>query len=100
MSRAYNQPPSEIYGVKGAVGLFFDKGIYYFGKYVEGVVERAGEDALNSTFARSAQARAFAQLMGDDMEKSSVGFANPFSGAETSTIPVDENGDEIIDSGY
>jgi hypothetical protein len=80
--------------------LFFDKGIYYFGKYVEGVVDRAGQDALNSTFARSAQARAFSQLMGDDMESSSAGFADPFAGASSSTIPVDENGDEILDSGY
>jgi hypothetical protein len=99
MSQSYNQPPSLIYEVKGAAGLFFDKGIYYFGRHVENVVERAGQDALSPAFARSAQARAFAQAMGDDMEQSSAGFADPFSmGAER--IQVDENGDEIIESGY
>lgn len=100
MSQSYNHLPSEIFDVKGAVGLFFDKGIFYFGRYVENVVNRAGEDALNATFARSAQARAFAQCMGDDMTKSSAGFANPFNGAELNSIQVDENGDEIIESGY
>jgi hypothetical protein len=100
MAQAYSQPPSQIYEVKGAAGLFFDKGIFFFGRYVEGVVEHAGQDALNATFARSAQARAFAQCMGDDMSKSSAGFADPFSQADSPAIRVDENGDEIIESGY
>jgi hypothetical protein len=38
--------------------------------------------------------------MGDDMEKSSAGFADPFGGASMQSIQVDENGDEIIESGY
>jgi hypothetical protein len=38
--------------------------------------------------------------MGDDMEKSTAGFADPFSSAETDAIRVDENGDEIIESDY
>jgi hypothetical protein len=101
MSQAYNRPPSDIYEVKGAAGLFFDKGLYYFGRYVEGVVERAGQDALSPSFARSAQARAFARCMGDDMEKSTAGYADPFTtGAADAPIRVDENGDEIVSSGY
>lgn len=100
MSQAYSQPPSQIYEVRGAVGLFFDKGIYYFGRYVEGVIESAGQDALSPAFARSAQARAFAKAMGDDMTKSSAGFADPFSAGESDAIRVDENGDEIIETGY
>jgi hypothetical protein len=100
MSQSYNQPPSQIYEVKGAAGLFFDKGIYYFGQYVESVVERAGQDALSPAFARSAQSRAFAKAMGDDMEKSSAGFADPFGTGPGDVIRVDENGDEIIESGY
>jgi hypothetical protein len=100
MSQSYNRTPSEIYDVKGAVGLFFDKGIFYFGRYVEGVVERAGQDALNSAFARSAQARAFARCMGDDMSKSTAGFADPFAGGATQSVRVDEDGEEILASGY
>src|SRR6516162_6591378 len=98
MAQAYNQPPSEIFGVKGAAGLFFDKGIFTFGRYVEGVVEHAGQDALNASFARSAQQRAFARCMGDDMEKSTAGFADPFfSGMHASET---EDGDEILRSDY
>lgn len=64
-------------------------------------MERAGEDALSPAFARSAQARAFARCMGDDMEKSTAGFSDPFStGVLDAPIRVDENGDEIISSGY
>jgi hypothetical protein len=100
VSQAYHQPPSQIYEVKGAAGLFFDKGIFHFGRYVEGVVESAGQDALSPAFARSAQARAFAKAMGDDMSTSTAGFADPFSSAETDVIHVDENGDEILESGY
>lgn len=98
MSQAYNQPPSKIFEVKGAAGLFFDKGIFHFGRWVEGEVERAGQDALNAGFAKSQQQRAFARCMGDDMEKSTAGFADPYAaivrGSQT------EDGDQIIMSGY
>jgi hypothetical protein len=97
MSQAYNRPPSDIYEVKGAVGLFFDKGIRLFGRYVESEVERAGQDALNSAFGRSAQARAFARCMGEDMTTSTVGFRDPF--ADGQGVPSDPN-EQILDSGY
>lgn len=100
ISQSYHQPPSQIYEVRGAAGLFFDKGIFYFGRHVENVVERAGQDALSPAFARSAQSRAFARAMGDDMTKSTAGFADPFSGAAIDSIRVDEDGDEILESGY
>lgn len=95
MSQAYHRPPSDIYGVRGAVGLFFDRGIRLFGQHVEGEVSRAGNDAISPGFARSAQQRAFARCMGEDMEKSNVGFADP---AVTGAIARDE--DKILDSGY
>lgn len=95
MSQAYHRPPSEIYGVKGAAGLFLDRAIRLFGQHVEGEVQRAGSDAISPGFARSAQQRAFARCMGEDMEKSNVGFANP---AATGALYGD--GDRILDSGY
>lgn len=98
MSQAYNRPPSDLFEVKGAVGLFFDKGIFFFGRYVESEVEEAGRDALTPAFGRSAQQRAFARCMGEDMATSSVGFANPYStGAVKSSKQATE---EIISSGY
>jgi hypothetical protein len=69
-----------------------------FGRYVEGVVSRAGEDALNAGFARSAQQRAFARCMGDDMSTSTAGFADPFASSHMASET--EDGDEIIASGY
>lgn len=99
MSQAYNRPPSDIYQVQGATGLFFDKGIFLFGKYVEGVVQRAGQDALSPAFGRMAEQRAFAAAMGDDMSESSVGFADPFADGGTDVEAVDGE-DEIIASGY
>jgi hypothetical protein len=98
MSQAYNQPPSEIYEVKGAAGLFFDKGIYNFGRYVENEVERAGQDALNASFARSQQQRAFARCMGDDMSTSTAGFADPYVAATRASET--EGPGEVIMSGY
>jgi hypothetical protein len=98
ISQAYNRPPSDIFDVKGAVGLFFDKGIFFFGRYVEAAVEEAGRDALTPGFARSAQQRAFARCMGEDMTKSAVGFANPVVGAKVQTKKGVE--EEIISSGY
>jgi hypothetical protein len=98
MSQAYSRTPSEIFEVRGAAGLFFDKGLYTFGRWVESEVERAGQDALNAGFARSAQARAFAKCMGDDMETSSAGFMDPFAGAVHASET--EDGEEILQSGY
>lgn len=100
MSQAYNRTPSEIYEVRGAVGLFFDKGLFYFGKHVEGVVQRAGQDAVNSSFARMAEARAFAEAMGDDMETSNVGFADPFADGGVDLPEGVDGEDEILSSGY
>lgn len=83
--------------MRGAAGFFFDKGIFFFGKHVEGVVERAGADAISPGFARSAQLRAFAEQMGDDMEDSAIGFADPFS---EGIFSQDESGEEILASNY
>lgn len=81
--------------------MFFDRGIYLFGKHVEGVVQRASQDAISPTFARMAEARAFAAAMGDDMETSTAGFADPFAdGAVESTPESSEGSDEILASGY
>lgn len=98
MSQSFNRPPSEIYEVKGAVGLFFDKGLYLFGRWVEGEIERAGQDAINAGFARSAQSRAFAKCMGDDMATSTAGYADPFADGAAG-IPSDAN-EEVLLEGY
>jgi hypothetical protein len=97
MSQAYNRPPSELFDVKGAVGLFFDKGIFFFGRYVEAEVEEAGRDALTPAFGRSAQQRAFARCMGEDMATSAIGFANPYS---TGAAKSKQGSEEVISSGY
>lgn len=97
MSQAYNKLPSEIYGVRGAAGLFFDRALYFFGKHVEEVVSRAGQDAVSPAFARSAEQRAFALAMGDDMETSTAGFADPFADLAPEGV---EGEDEILASGY
>jgi hypothetical protein len=79
MTQAYNRLPSEIFGVSGAAGYFFDRGIYLFGNYVEGEMSEAESRASNASFANMNRARAFARCMGDDMAKSSAGFADPFA---------------------
>lgn len=79
MAQAYHRMPSEIYGVAGATGFFFDRGIFLFGRYVEGEMSAAEERASNAMFARSNRERAFAACMGDDMGVSSAGFADPFT---------------------
>lgn len=78
-SQAYNKTPSEIYGVEGAVGLCFDTGIFHFAQWVEGEMRDAESRAQNEMFARSNRARAFARCMGDDMETSTAGYADPFA---------------------
>lgn len=98
MSQAYNLRPSDLFEVKGAVGLFFDKGIFFFGRYVEAEVEEAGRDALTPGFARSAQQRAFARCMGEDMATSAVGFANPYTDAKVKQSKGFT--EEVISSGY
>ena len=79
ISNSFHKLPSEIYGVSGAAGYFFDRGIYLFGNYVEGEMSRAENSASNASFASMNRARAFARCMGDDMAKSTAGFADPFS---------------------
>lgn len=98
MSQSYNQLPSQIYEVKGAVGLFFDKAIFLFGRYVEGEISDAGQDSISPGFARSAQLRAFARCMGDDMENSNIGFADPFADGDARIS--DEPNQKVYDSGY
>lgn len=62
---------------------------------------RAGQDAINPSFARMAEERAFAEAMGDDMETSTAGFADPFGegGADLPGLEIDSDG-EIIAEGY
>lgn len=97
MSQAYHQPASNVYGIKYAPGFFFDRGISVFGKHVEAVVQRASQDAISPAFARMSEQRAFAAAMGDDMETSNVGFADPFADGAVEGV---DGGDEIIMSDY
>jgi hypothetical protein len=89
-SKAYNCRPSEYYGIEGAAGLYLDNGVYLFGTYVEQHVQEAGEGARNEMFARSSREREFARLMGEDMSKSTAGYADPFS---TGAVKVKEGSD-------
>ena len=41
-------------------------------------MSRAENSASNASFASMNRARAFARCMGDDMSKSTAGFADPF----------------------
>ncbi|QHB37442.1 tail assembly chaperone [Mycobacterium phage Onyinye] len=86
ISQAYNKPPSYIYGIHGAAGLFLDIGIFIFGRWVESEVQEAESSASNKMFANMYRARAFARCMGDDMETSTAGFADPFTGGAITTV--------------
>lgn len=108
MSQSYSRPPSELYGVEGAAGLFLDTGIFVFANWVESEVQEAEQSATNQMFARSNAARAFARCMGDDMSLSSAGFADPFVGGEVTVVDATgkrkrrndsdgQAGDEILD---
>lgn len=68
-------------------------------------MHEAERSAQNEVFARSNKLRTFARCMGDDMETSTAGFADPFAtGAIKSDVeprrrtPKYENGasDEIL----
>lgn len=82
MSQSFNRLPSEIYNVQGAAGLCFDEGIFLFGRHVEGEMAEAESRGANAMFANMNRARAFARCMGDDMETSNAGFADPFAGGK------------------
>ena len=97
MSQAYSRTPSQLYEVRGAAGFFFDKALSLFGRWVEGEVERASQDAISPGFARSAQLRTFAKCMGDDMSTSSAGFSDPF--ADGQGVPSEAN-EQVIMDGY
>lgn len=90
MSQSYHRPPSDLYGVEGATGLFFDTGVFLFGRWVEGEVQEAEHSASNQMFANMYRARAFARCMGDDMSESTVGFADPF--ADGVVVTLDDQG--------
>ena len=45
----------------------------------------AESNASNASFANMSRARAFARCMGDDMSKSTAGFADPFSEGKIKT---------------
>jgi hypothetical protein len=90
MCQAYpGKTPSELYGVLGAAGLCFDTGIFAFARWVEGEMQDAEAQAQNEMFARSNRARAFARCMGDDMETSTAGYADPFG--SNAMIQEEEN---------
>lgn len=93
ISQAFNKTPSEIYDVQGAAGLCFDIAIFIFGRWVEGQLQEAESRAANAMFAASNRARAFARCMGDDMETSNVGYADPFSGG--ANLPGDLSDEEL-----
>jgi len=99
LSQAYGRTPSEFYGIQAAAGLILDIGIMAFGKHVEAVVQNAGQDAISPAFAKMQEMRAFAELMGDDMSQSNVGFADPFADGLPMDREADEQ-DEILASGY
>lgn len=90
MSQAYHLNPSQLYGVEGAAGLFFDESLFLFGRWVEREVQEAERSASNEMFANMYRDRTFAKCMGDDMSESTVGFADPFSDGVVMTI--DEQG--------
>lgn len=94
MCQAYNKTPSELYHVEGAAGLYFDTGIFQFARWVEGEMQEAEASAQNEMFARSNRARAFARCMGDDMSKSTAGFADPFAAGATVKF-IDKDGNEV-----
>lgn len=81
MAQTFGKLPSDIYGIEGAAGYCFDRGIFLFGQHVENQMASAEQGASNAMFAASARARAFSRCMGDDMEKSTAGFADPFRSA-------------------
>jgi hypothetical protein len=95
MSQAFSKAPSELYGVAGAAGFCFDRGIFLFGKYVEGEMSEAENRASNAMFARSNRARAFARCMGDDMETSTAGFADPFATGAVGTRRTLEGTEDV-----
>jgi hypothetical protein len=79
MCQAYHKTPSEIHGIEGAAGFFFDQGIFLFGRWVEAECQEAEQGARNEMFAKSARARTFARCMGDDMGSSTAGYADPWA---------------------
>lgn len=91
MSQSYHRPPSELYGVQAAAGLCFDTGIFLFGRWVEGEVQEAERSASNEMFANMYRDRAFARCMGDDMETSTVGFADPFADGAVTIVDAQGN---------
>lgn len=110
MTQSYHKTPSEVYNVYGAAGLCFDRGVFLFGRWVEGELSAAESQARNEMFARSSRARAFARCMGDDMATSTAGFADPaLSGPIKRTdepypddipFPIFNAAGEVIDEGY
>lgn len=102
VSQAYNRLPSEIYGVEGAAGYFFDQGIFIFGRWVESECQEAESSASNQAFANMNRARTFARCMGDDMSKSTAGFADPFAGVVPNQKSGNgsDDGDQIIAEGF
>lgn len=99
MSVTYNTTPSKLYKVKGAAGYFFDRGTYLFGQWVEGEMQEAESRGSSPAFARSNRIRTFAKCMGDDMSKSTAGFASPFAAGVVKTKDG-EDGEEILASGF
>ena len=75
-------------GIEGAAGYCLDSGIFIFATWVENECQEAESRATNEMFARSNRARAFARCMGDDMETSTAGFADPFKTGDLEDDPL------------
>lgn len=86
--------------MQGAAGYILDRALWIFGTNVENVVSEAQSGATNPMFQRSAAMRAFSRAMGDDMSKSTAGFANPTFKSGSSAEEERAREEEILESGF
>lgn len=81
--QAYKCRPSDLLRLENPlIAYYLDRGIWFFGSYVQREVDIAGQNAVKGVKAKAnrealengARQRALAKLCGEDIKNTSVGF--------------------------
>jgi hypothetical protein len=76
LSKAYHQPPSDIYGIEHPVTKFyFNRAVWLFGATLEGELEKAGQGHKKAKSAEAARMRVLSRWLGNE----AAGFRQPIA---------------------
>lgn len=95
LAKAYQQRPSEIYGVHDEVTAWcFDRAVWLFGSELDAELRNAAEGAKNERMAAGRQARVIAKWLGGEVKYKEPGVGAA-AGAGGGVVSSDQKGGPV-----